>query len=403
MRVLLIHNSGAADLPSGETVVFESEAAALRDRGIEVRTLTASPPVGRLANLGRANVFFSRRTEQRVLRLLKSFAPDVVHAHAILPDLTVSVLSACYQSEIPVVQTLHNYRWLCVEGGLFYRQAPCEACVGHSAGSGIWRRCARRSLLASSALTLNNLWNVHGGRLFRWIERFLPVSEFVRDVHLRGGFPASKLTVKYNGVQVTPRQPSERYVAFAGRLDAAKGTTILKELPALLPHVQFKVAGNGPEMQRLAAEIGSRVNVQLLGRVSATEAHELLARATCTIVPSLVPESFGLVAAQSLAAGVPTVVSRRGGLTELVEKSRGGIVIDPVSGAAAFARAIRDLWDNQEQAIAYGRRGQAFGASIWNSTEQPINWSIFIPKSSSHDDDPPWLETAHESRLESDS
>ncbi len=230
---------------------------------------TAKLPRRRLRE---ANVFWSGPAYRQVRALIRQHRPEIVHAHSVLPDLTVSVFSACQSLGVPVVQTLHNYRWLCVEGGLFYQQAFCDACLTRSAWQGMLRRCSRNSLAVSSAMTLNNLLFVKSGKLLRLVDRFIAVSRFVQAMYSRGGFPPEKITVKYNGVTVdetlpsTPAVPaSPPSVAFIGRLDVAKGTELLSQLIPRLPEVDFKLVGVGPDESRLRSKLSRLAHVEFLG------------------------------------------------------------------------------------------------------------------------------------------
>jgi len=91
-------------------------------------------------------------------------------------------------------------------------------------------------------------------------------------------------------------------------------------------------------------------NVAFLGRLPPAEVQEAIRQASCSIIPSRVPESFGLVAAESMASGTPVVATRIAGLAELVERSQGGVCVAPDDGAEAFAASLhqmmtdRDLW-----------------------------------------------------------
>ncbi len=337
-----MHNGSSSGLPSGETVVFNSEVAALRNLGHEV--VDFMPSAG--SSLQRANVVWSRRIYRQVRELIERHRPEIVHAHAVLPDLTVSAFGACRDANVPVVQTLHNYRWLCVEGGLFFDEAYCESCLTDGDWKGVVRRCSRKSLVVSSLLTLNNRLSVKSRRIFSLVDQFLAVSNFVRDVHVRAGFPEDKVVVKYNGIPVEddPIPVAEQpVVVFIGRLDVAKGTKMFLKLPSKMPDVQFKVAGVGPDEREMQRHFASASNVSLLGRIRPEEVRQIIRDAACVLVPSIVPETFGLVAAEALAAGAPVVASQIGGLKELVETSRGGRCVPPGNDPVPYAQAINAI------------------------------------------------------------
>ena len=117
MKILLVHNSGSRHLPSGEMRVVENEKRALQQRGIDVYLHVVyndafdSRNPFKLLKTG-LNFFYSLMGRELLAKLLKQFQPDLVHFHSILPLLTPSVFHLCHQKNIPVLQTLHNFRWL---------------------------------------------------------------------------------------------------------------------------------------------------------------------------------------------------------------------------------------------------------------------------------------------------
>jgi glycosyltransferase involved in cell wall biosynthesis len=104
------------------------------------------------------------------------------------------------------------------------------------------------------------------------------------------------------------------------------------------------VAGDGPLLDGLRS---AHPEVRFTGQVSQEELAELRARAALAIVPSRAAETFGLAAAEALAAGVPTIASRMGALPDLVDD-----VVAP-GDAMALAAAARERW----QDAAAGTRG----------------------------------------------
>lgn len=75
-------------------------------------------------------------------------------------------------------------------------------------------------------------------------------------------------------------------------------------------------------------------NHRFIGAVGGHEKNELLARARCLVVPSLVAETSCLVAMEALASGTPVVAFRRGALTEVVEHGSTGFLVDTPSELA---------------------------------------------------------------------
>jgi glycosyltransferase involved in cell wall biosynthesis len=115
---------------------------------------------------------------------------------------------------------------------------------------------------------------------------------------------------------------------------------------AAISGVPLKVAGEGPlapVLRRRIAELGAPV--ELLGRVGGEDMRELRSRAALAVVPSLYHEFSPFAAAEAMAAGLPVVASRRGGLPEVVGEQH----CVPPGDATALATALEPLWREHER------------------------------------------------------
>lgn len=371
MRVLMLHNAGNLEVPSGERIAFDADCRGLTASGIEVvQYLIDNADLGTasLSDKWRAamDAVWSRRAAHTVARLIDEHRPDIVHAHNVFPRLSTSIFWACQRARVPVVHTLHNFRYLCVEGCFYRANTVCQDCLVKSRWSGIRHRCAGGSLAASALLTVANLAHVRQGSLFSTVDRFICVSQRLRDIYLEHGFPAEKLVVKYHGIDL-PKNATVHYsgrkdVLFVGRLNPAKGTAVLRDLPALLPDYTIRVIGAGPEMPMLRAHFEGRgtSNVCLLGRFDPAGVRAQLANASCVLIPSTCPESFGLVAAEAMAVGTPVVASDIGALTELMAQSGAGVVVPFNQGAGPYARAVREIVEQETVSCRMGAAGIRF-------------------------------------------
>lgn len=126
------------------------------------------------------------------------------------------------------------------------------------------------------------------------------------------------------------------------RLVRRMGVDRLLEAMALLaqrrPGVQVRIAGQGPERDPLEARaraLGLEGTVTFLGRVSEEELPLAYRAADLTVVPTVALEGFGLIVAESLAAGTPVLVTPVGGLPETVEDLSRDLIME-----AATPRAI---------------------------------------------------------------
>ncbi len=117
--------------------------------------------------------------------------------------------------------------------------------------------------------------------------------------------------------------------------------------------LRYLVVGDGPrrqELQALAASLGVNRQVTFLGHREDVPA--LLAQADIYVLPSR-SEAFPNGAMEAMAAGVPVIASRVGGLLDLIEEDRTGILVSPAD-PPELAAAIERLVMNPERAFAIG-------------------------------------------------
>ncbi|UUY04140.1 glycosyltransferase [Svornostia abyssi] len=253
-----------------------------------------------------------------VAAAVRSSGARVVHAHNLLPTYGWRALAAAQEAGARTVLQLHNYRLVCAVGVCFTDGEECTRCHGRDTRPGIRRTCrgTRAEALAYGAGLA--LWQ---RRTVAHADAIVVPSAFalrrLRDL----GAPLGDVPVHVVGHPVAPTAERSAaadgtYALVASRLSPEKGVDIAIEAcrRAAIPLV---IAGDGEQradLERAAAG----ADVTFLGAVSPAEVARLRAGAALALVPSRSAETFGLAAAEAMAAGVPVVGSAVGALPELL-------------------------------------------------------------------------------------
>src|SRR5262249_10882668 len=142
------------------------------------REVDGYPPWRKASLLWQAS--WSRRFFEDVSEIIRSERPELAHVYNTLALVTPSVYYACQEENVPVVQTLYNYRRLCPGGSLTRDGHICEECIEDSLWRSIGHACYRESRVQSAALA----WMVHShtkrGTWSKMVDAFLVPTEFMR-------------------------------------------------------------------------------------------------------------------------------------------------------------------------------------------------------------------------------
>jgi len=274
----------------------------------------------------------------------------VVHAHNLHPAFGWRALAAAREAGARVVAHLHQYRLVCAVGICFTHGRECTRCHGRNTLPGVLRNCrgdAAEALVYAGALAL---WQ---RRLAGLIDAAIVPSEFARARLRELGAPLPAAThVLRNPVRAFAERSAAAaggYALFSGRLEAEKGLGVAVEA-CRIAGLPLTVAGEGSQRERFAGAAG----VSFAGHVSDVQLDVLRRGAALALMPSLTGESFGLAAAQAMAAGVPVAASDIGALRELVPAQWRSPPGDAPALAATIA-ALREDAGAGESALARAR------------------------------------------------
>jgi len=319
------------------------------------------------AELGRARaaagLLWGGIAPEDVARAVRLSGARVVHAHNLHPALGWRALAAARAAGARVVLHLHQYRLVCATGVCFTRGAECTRCHGRDTLPGVRLNCrgsVPEALAYGASLAL---WQ---RRLVEQADAFIVPSEFARARLRELGAPLPWERVHVLAPPLRAAAPdaaapdaaapggsapggSAGYALVVARLAAEKGVDVAIDACSIAG-IELVVAGEGPEEGALRDRArGARV--RFVGRVGEGELAQLRAGAAIALAPSRSAETFGLAAAEAMAAGVPVVASAVGALPELVAPE--GLV--PPGDAPALAGAIERLAGDR----AAGERGRA--------------------------------------------
>jgi glycosyltransferase involved in cell wall biosynthesis len=291
----------------------------------------------------------------------RQLAPDLIYVHRLGDE---SMLAALKQTDVPVVRFFHDHRLFCLREHKYtaIRRATCTrptgarcyACLG----------CVTRGPSGRPQLRRLRQLEVERGHSLP-LEAFVVGSRYMAGHVAEHGFDSSRIHV----IPLFVRPPShvdrvhrsEDLLLFVGQLVRGKGLDLLlRALARSGSEARLYVAGTGRQehsYQKLAQSLGLNRRVRFLGMVTGDDLSRLYARAACTIVPSRVPETFGLVGPESLSHGTPVIASQVGGMDEWLTDGKTGLSFRS-GDVAGLAAAIDRLVSNPRYARRLGGSGR---------------------------------------------
>jgi glycosyltransferase involved in cell wall biosynthesis len=173
--------------------------------------------------------------------------------------------------------------------------------------------------------------------------------------------PKINIIIIYNGVDFTKFHMKEfrwenvaRYnIGCVARLDKEKGIEFLiqavKIVKEFIPFVRLIVAGEGPERKQLvwlSERLGLKEVIQWVGHQR--EIEKWYGFFDALVLPSVKRESFGITLVEAMASGIPVIASRIGGIPEIIEHKKNGLLAKP-GDPQDIADQLMYLFNNRTQ------------------------------------------------------
>ena len=294
-------------------------------------------------------IIYSTEAYRKISKVLDDFKPDIVHMNNINFQLTPSIIYAVSKRNIPLVQTVHDYQMICPNHLLydFEESKPCERCINGSKSNCFKHNCIHGSKAKSLIGTIE-------ANLYSWLKTYKKVDMYVCPSY----FLESKLLEAsdiYKGKTFTIHNFIEKkpipemisgekpYIAFASRLSKEKGIDILAKAAKLLPEYTFAIAGMGPDDEVL----NNIPNIERKGFLSGDELISFIANSRVMILPSVWYENCPLNILETHSFGVPVITMNSGGMAELVEDGKTGVLVNEPT-PEAIAEAIKKCFEDEE-------------------------------------------------------
>jgi glycosyltransferase involved in cell wall biosynthesis len=273
-------------------------------------------------------------------------------------------------AEVPdglsIVRTVHTHAPYCPSQGRFLKSpgAPCDRNYGLLGC--LWGHAVNRCGSVRPAALRRNFATVRTEmRTLRQIPTIV-VSDFLRQQMIRAGYPADRIDVLYLPCPAAkpyapPPAVGKPRFAFLGRMIPHKGVDwLLRAVQRVRADVAIDLAGTGnqeAEYRALASTLNLDARVSFHGWLAGEQVDGLLAGARALIFPSIWHEPGGTVAFEAMVAGRAVVMSRVGGMPEVVDDGQNGLLIEP-GDVDALAAAIDHLARDYDLARRLGETGR---------------------------------------------
>ncbi len=377
--VLIIHNEYR--IAGGEDTVAANEEKLLAEHGHRVIVYKRSNKeldnyTGIKKLLLPFTSVFSLRSYREVKKLIEDNYVDVVHVHNTLTLVSPSVYYAAFRCNVPVVQTMHNFRLLCPGGSFFMEDEGnghiCEQCVSKGLSCAVRNSCYRHSkaqtIVSAAVLKIHRMLGTYKKINFICLTEFNRYKLLMLNNGRKKIINPARVYVKPNftydlaetmgKLSDTHGSISGRYYVYVGRLEKLKGTELLVDAFAKLPDRKLVIMGNGPLEETLKKRIADNgyKNIVMAGRVTGEDYVKFLGGAQAVISSSQCYETFGMSIAESYSLSVPAIAGDIGNIGDIVKEGVTGIHFQYDSPDALIGAVKRFETMNRDGIAANARR-----------------------------------------------
>ncbi len=367
MKILIIHNSHRSGSSSGDDTVFKKESALLEQSGQHIIKINPSnDEYDRSGTFGKLlailQIPWSFRYYSRIKTTIQSERPDIIHIHNFFPFISPSVFYAAQSLRIPIIQTVHDFRYFCPTAFFMRNRRICEECKDGKFFKSISYGCFKGSKLQTIPVALMLKLHSYLNTFKKKIDGYICLTESQKKVIYDAGFDDRKLFVKPNFIDDTFKSDKYQYgnyAVFVGRLGEEKGLRTLIGAWKDLPGIPLKIVGDGPdaeEFKSLVSELNIK-NIDFLGYKPYLECRKIMNDARFLIMPSICYETFGLTIIEAFSHQKPVIASNLGAMADIVKDRTTGLLFMPVN-SNELAEKVKWLWNNEKECRQMGQNAR---------------------------------------------
>lgn len=263
--------------------------------------------------------------------IIQKTAPQIVICENIV-GWTSAIWSFFASRNIPIIQIVHDSSFLCAFGTMYRKGKRCE------------KPCIKCKVLTAAYKFQN-----------KHVAQFVFVSKMQKELFEQLHFTKRPSHVICNAENISMENKEIIWdgkrtfeLGFIATLSEGKGIiNLIKAFKLLKGDMRLSIAGKAVSPQfknEILEHIGNDPRIQMVGYINS---EDFFRKIDLAIVPSIVSESFGLVAIEALAKQVPVVAADRGGLLEIISEGENGLLCNP-EDINSIASCIQSLYDNNE-------------------------------------------------------
>ncbi|WP_283680560.1 glycosyltransferase family 4 protein [Clostridium perfringens] len=331
-NVLIVHNY--YKIHGGEDTVVQNEIKMLKKRNYNVYTyFRYNKEIDLLNIFGKIkmipNTIFSFKTIKEVREILKSKNIDIVHVHNTFPLISPSIYWISKKYNAKVINTIHNYRFICASANLYRDGKICEKCMRNRI-YGLKNKCYRNSYFQTTLLLLSNYFN-RIIKSYEKVDKYICLTKFNKS-KMKKIINEGKIVIKGNFESNIEKDKSlfekrENFV-YLGRLEKAKGIDLLVKAWKKNQADKLIIIGDGELKKEIIDFIDQNniENIEVVGSLKRDKAMNIIKKSKSLIFPSQCYETFGLVAIEALKRGTPIIANNLGSVPELLINKKCGIL-----------------------------------------------------------------------------
>ena len=311
MKILLIHNY--YEYHGGEEVYFNSLKRLLEDNHHTVILYTKNSKNIKtiwakiMAAFG---LFWNPLVAKELNEIIKKEQPDVAHFNNIYPLIGATAYFICKKNKVKMVQTIHNYRFMCPKGILFKDGKICELCINKRFFSpAIQFGCYHGSRVGSFFYSLAFFMHKSIGT-FKSINTYIFPSKFTQKYYEKY-FQITKSKSVYLPHFIDIKVPKKKarkgdYYLYVGRLSEEKGIIDLLEKYKDMPETKLKIIGGGP-LEKQVNTYKVFKNIEVLGCLDRKRTLSILSNAKALLFNSKWYEVSPMIVLESAFIGTNIV------------------------------------------------------------------------------------------------